>query len=87
MRETIKIYYWWSNQMATGDKPFSASFSSASYQYLLFQQLQYSQDEQLAAITAKSLKEATYHLRWSSEWVIRLGDGTAESHKRMLRGY
>jgi len=46
--------------------------------------LQNSSDEQLAAITAKALKEIKYHLRWSSEWVIRLGDGTAESHHRML---
>ena len=55
------------------------------YQYLLFQQLQNSKDEHLAAIAIKSLKETTYHLRWSSEWVIRLGDGTEESHKRMLK--
>ena len=40
-------------------------------------------DERLAAIASKSLKEATYHLRWSSEWVIRLGDGTAESKARI----
>jgi ring-1,2-phenylacetyl-CoA epoxidase subunit PaaC len=31
------------------------------------------------------LKEVTYHLRWSSEWVVRLGDGTEESHKRMIK--
>lgn len=31
------------------------------------------------------MKEVTYHLRWSSEWVVRLGDGTAESHSRMLK--
>lgn len=42
-----------------------------------------SQDEQIAAIAAKSLKEVTYHLRFSSEWMIRLGDGTEESHQRM----
>src|ERR1043165_6742437 len=58
-------------------------FFFSQYQYLLFQQLQNSKDEQLAAIAEKSLKEVTYHLRWSSEWVIRLGDGTDESHKRM----
>lgn len=40
-------------------------------------------DEQIAAIAAKSLKEAKYHLRWSSEWMIRLGDGTPESHTRL----
>ena len=60
-------------------------FFFSQYQYLLFQQLQNSKDEQLAAIAEKSLKEVTYHLRWSSEWVIRLGDGTAESHKRMIK--
>ena len=60
-------------------------FFFSQYQYLLFQQLQNSKDEQLAAIAEKSLKEVTYHLRWSSEWVIRLGDGTEESHNRMLK--
>jgi len=41
-----------------------------------------STDATLAAIAAKSEKESAYHLRHSSEWVIRLGDGTAESHRR-----
>jgi ring-1,2-phenylacetyl-CoA epoxidase subunit PaaC len=56
----------------------------SQYQYLLYQQLQQSSDEQLAAIATKALKEVAYHLRWSSEWVIRLGDGTEESHNRTL---
>ena len=60
-------------------------FFFSQHQYLLFQQLQNSKDKQLAAIAEKSLKEVTYHLRWSSEWVIRLGDGTEESHNRMLK--
>ena len=59
-------------------------FFFSQYQYLLFEQLQHSKDEQLAAIAEKSLKEVTYHLRWSSEWVIRLGDGTGESHQRVI---
>ena len=59
-------------------------FLFSSYQFYLYQQLQNSSDGQLAAIAEKSLKEVTYHLRWSSEWVIRLGDGTEESHRRML---
>jgi ring-1,2-phenylacetyl-CoA epoxidase subunit PaaC len=59
-------------------------FFFSQYQYLLLQELQNSKDQQLAAIAEKSLKEVTYHLRWSSEWVIRLGDGTEESHQRML---
>ena len=60
-------------------------FFFSTYQYFLYQQLQNSKDQQLAAIAEKSLKEVTYHLRWSSEWVIRLGEGTAESKKRMLQ--
>ncbi len=60
-------------------------FFFSTYQYLLYQKLQDNSDEQLAAIAAKALKEVTYHLRWSSEWVIRLGDGTDESHNRMLK--
>src|ERR1700741_1173149 len=41
-------------------------------------------DETLAAIAAKSEKESAYHLRHASEWVIRLGDGTEESHARAV---
>lgn len=42
-----------------------------------------STDPTLAAIAAKAEKEAAYHVRHSAEWVIRLGDGTAESHRRI----
>ena len=47
----------------------------------LFEMLQFSKDKQLAAIAEKSLKETKYHLKHSSEWIIRLGDGTEESHQ------
>ena len=57
----------------------------SQFQYLLFEKLQQCDDHQLAAIAAKSIKETAYHVRWSSEWVIRLGDGTEESHSRMLK--
>lgn len=60
-------------------------FFFSTYQYFLYQELQKSSDLQLAAIAEKALKEVTYHLRWSSEWVIRLGDGTIESKQRMLQ--
>src|ERR1700761_5064390 len=42
-----------------------------------------STDATLAAIAAKSEKESAYHLRHASEWIIRLGDGTDESHARV----
>lgn len=57
----------------------------SQFQYLLFQQLQNSKDDQVVAIVTKALKEIAYHVRWSSEWVIRLGDGTEESHQRMIK--
>ncbi len=53
------------------------------FQYYTQQTLVNSKDQQLAAIAEKAIKETTYHLRFSSEWVIRLGDGTEESHARM----
>ncbi|MEQ9188802.1 MAG: 1,2-phenylacetyl-CoA epoxidase subunit PaaC [Cryomorphaceae bacterium] len=53
------------------------------WHYLFLEQLSTSADETLNAIAQKSLKEVTYHKRWSSEWVVRLGDGTAESKERM----
>lgn len=53
------------------------------FEYYLWQELSHSNDANLAAIAQKSHKETTYHLRYSSEWVIRLGDGTAKSHQRM----
>ncbi len=60
-------------------------FLFSVYQYFLFEQLQNSKDDQLAAIAAKSLKEVTYHVSWSADWVIRLGDGTDESNERMQK--
>lgn len=59
------------------------SFFYDAFNALFFKALSGSKDATLAAIAEKSLKEVTYHLRWSSEWVVRLGDGTEESHARM----
>ena len=55
------------------------------FQYVQFEALCQSKDKTLAEIAMKSLKEITYHRRHSSDWVIRLGDGTEESHERMQR--
>lgn len=59
------------------------AFYYDTFSYFFFTELQHSKDLTLAAVAEKSLKEVTYHLRWSSEWVVRLGDGTDESHERM----
>jgi ring-1,2-phenylacetyl-CoA epoxidase subunit PaaC len=53
-----------------------------AYQLELYERMQNSSDERLAAIAAKSVKEIRYHLRYSGSWLVRLGDGTAESHAR-----
>lgn len=60
-------------------------FLFSAYQYYLYQYLQSNSDATIAAIAEKSIKEVSYHLRWSSEWVIRLGDGTEESHNRIIK--
>ncbi len=53
-----------------------------AYQLELYERLQHSSDARLAEIAAKSLVETRYHFRYSSGWLLRLGDGTAESHRR-----
>ncbi len=54
----------------------------AAFAHPFSQALEQSSDATLAAIAAKAKKELAYHLRHAAEWVIRLGDGTAESHAR-----
>lgn len=53
-----------------------------AFVYPFWRELASSKDATLAAIAAKAEKEAAYHQRHSAEWLIRLGDGTAESHRR-----
>jgi ring-1,2-phenylacetyl-CoA epoxidase subunit PaaC len=58
------------------------NFLYSSFTLLLWDALQRSQDAQLAAIAGKSVKETRYHLRHARDWLVRLGDGTDESHAR-----
>ncbi len=58
------------------------NFLYSALMVLLWERLEQSTDERLAAIAAKSLKEVRYHLRHSRDWLLRLGDGTDESHRR-----
>src|SRR5262252_6750122 len=57
-------------------------FFYAAFADIYWRAMMTSSDATLAAIAAKSEKESAYHLRHSSEWIVRLGDGTAESHAR-----
>ena len=53
------------------------------YHLLLLQELEKSRDLTLAAIAKKSIKEVSYHLRFSSDWIKRLGGGTEVSHEKI----
>lgn len=53
------------------------------YHFLMLTELEKSTDLNLSAIAKKSIKEVSYHKRFSSDWIKRLGDGTEESHKRI----
>ncbi len=73
------------NELPIGDFAFTMArqFLIDSFDCLYFKALTSSTDEQLAAIAAKVIKECEYHLKRSSIWVLRLGDGTEESHQRI----
>ena len=58
----------------------------SSYQFELYGALQHSADETLAGVAGKAVKEVAYHRDHARQWVLRLGDGTDESHERMQRG-
>jgi ring-1,2-phenylacetyl-CoA epoxidase subunit PaaC len=80
-------------ELPNGDwaKTILRNFFICTYQYFLYQELGKTIEEesgnthkeQLKAICNKALKEVSYHVRWTADWVIRLGDGTEESHVRM----
>lgn len=72
-------------ELPNGDfgRTVARQFFFGSFQELMQEHLLRSGDLRLRGIAEKALKETKYHLRWSSEWMIRLGDGTEESHIRM----
>ena len=59
------------------------NFLYSALMVLVWERLSQSADAHLAAIAAKSLKEVRYHLRHARDWLVRLGDGTDESHRRV----
>ena len=82
----------WTNallmELEVGDFAFTMArqLLVAAYQLPLWQQLQSSTDPQIAGVAGKAVKEVAYHLDHARTWVVRLGDGTAESHDRMQAG-
>jgi ring-1,2-phenylacetyl-CoA epoxidase subunit PaaC len=61
-------------------------FLFSNYQELLFADLRGSKNETIAAVAAKAVKEVAYHAKFANEWMVRLGDGTAESRERATSG-
>jgi ring-1,2-phenylacetyl-CoA epoxidase subunit PaaC len=61
-------------------------FLFSNWQELLFRELTQSKHETIAAVSAKAVKEVAYHARLANEWMVRLGDGTAESRRRVSAG-
>jgi len=61
-------------------------FLFSNWQELLMMEIAQAPSPALSAIGAKAVKEVAYHARYASEWVVRLGDGTEESRRRMIAG-
>jgi ring-1,2-phenylacetyl-CoA epoxidase subunit PaaC len=75
-------------ELARGDfaEEMARQLAFSGYQFELYQRLQGSRDETLAAVAAKAVKEVAYHRDHATQWTLRLGDGTEESHRRMQAG-
>ncbi|HEY6167782.1 MAG TPA: 1,2-phenylacetyl-CoA epoxidase subunit PaaC [Verrucomicrobiae bacterium] len=76
-------------EQPNGDFGFTIArqFLFDAFSYHLYEALSKSGHTELAAIATKAFKEISYHLRHSSEWTRRLGDGTAESHARIQNAF
>lgn len=84
-RNENEYFNWQLTEQPNSDFAFvmARQFYVDVYNFFLYQGLVESKDERIQAIAQKSIKEVTYHLRRSSEWIIRLGDGTEESHQKI----
>ncbi|HEY0114072.1 MAG TPA: 1,2-phenylacetyl-CoA epoxidase subunit PaaC [Allosphingosinicella sp.] len=87
-RDVLDFRNCWLVEQPNGDfaQTMARQFLFSTWQKLLFRQLQASTDATIAAVAEKAVKEVTYHQELASEWVIRLGDGTEESRRRMVDG-
>jgi ring-1,2-phenylacetyl-CoA epoxidase subunit PaaC len=84
LREAVEFRNLQLAELPKGDFGFTIvrQFLFDAYDVPFLESLQRSAHRELAGIAAKAYKEARYHLRHSAEWVIKLGDGTDESHRR-----
>jgi ring-1,2-phenylacetyl-CoA epoxidase subunit PaaC len=74
-------------ELPRGDFAFTVvrNLMVATLMKLLWERLRHSGDAELAGIAGKAVKEARYHQQHAADWLVRLGDGTAESHRRSER--
>lgn len=75
-------------ELPNGDFAFSMArlLVLSCWRLAIFERLTGAPDPVLAAIAAKGVNELAYHRQYAADWVVRLGDGTAESHRRMRNG-
>jgi len=75
-------------ELPNGDFAFSIArlLILSAWRLAVFERLAGTADPVLAAVAAKGIKELTYHREYAADWVVRLGDGTEESHRRLQHG-
>jgi ring-1,2-phenylacetyl-CoA epoxidase subunit PaaC len=86
-REAVEFRNLLMMELPRGDFAFTTTrqFLVSVFEALHLEQLQASRHSDLAGIAAKALKETRYHARHSADWMLKMGDGTAESHDRAQR--
>jgi ring-1,2-phenylacetyl-CoA epoxidase subunit PaaC len=87
-RDVLDFRNCWLVEQPNGDfaQTMARQFLFSTWQKMLFDRLVSSSDATIAAVAEKAVKEVAYHQELASEWVIRLGDGTDESRRRMADG-
>jgi ring-1,2-phenylacetyl-CoA epoxidase subunit PaaC len=87
-RDVLDFRNCWLVEQPNGDfaQTMARQFLFSTWQKMLFDHLTASSDDFIAAVAAKAVKEVAYHRELAAEWVIRLGDGTEESRRRMVDG-
>jgi ring-1,2-phenylacetyl-CoA epoxidase subunit PaaC len=87
-RDVLDFRNCWLVEQPNGDfaRTMARQFLFSTWQEMLFGHLAGSKDELIASVAAKAVKEVTYHRELAAEWVIRLGDGTPESRRRIEDG-
>jgi ring-1,2-phenylacetyl-CoA epoxidase subunit PaaC len=88
-RDVLDYRNCWLVEQPNGDfaQTMARQFLFSTWQKMLYDRLTGSADDFIAAVAAKAVKEVAYHEELAAEWVIRLGDGTEESRRRMADGF